>query len=113
MNQATRRAARAHAIAQARPAALATAWWLWILLALAALSAQALAQDNAPPATLPTPGGAQAIDPNAPAATTGVIRPPAHVDPGIKAKPPVPPAALPTPVIPPPGSTGGLPVQPK
>ena len=46
--------------------------------------------------------------------SSGVLKPPADIDPGIQAKPPVPPAKLPTTVIPPPGTPGGDPTtQPK
>ena len=48
-----------------------------------------------------------------PAPSDGVVQPP-NLDPGIQAAPPVPSAALPTPVIPPPGTAGGNPtVVPK
>ena len=59
----------------------------------------------------------QSAAPAPPAATdagNGVIRPPAQVDPGMKVASPVPAAALPTPIVPPPGTAGGNPsVQPK
>lgn len=46
--------------------------------------------------------------------SSGVLKPPADVDPGIQAKPPVAPSKLPTTVIPPPGTPGGDPsAQPK
>lgn len=95
-----------------------------ILLALMALAA---AQDNppAPPGTI-APPGSQAANPKSPGVATpdspgtglqsssGVIKPPSGVDPGIHTEPPVPAGALPTPVIPPPGTSGGDPtVQPK
>ena len=40
---------------------------------------------------------------------SGVLQPPANIDPGIQAKPPVPSSKLPTKVIPPPGTPGGDP----
>jgi hypothetical protein len=56
--------------------------------------------------TVPPPGGAGAME-------KGVIRPPGAVDPGISKGTPNP-QAFPTPIIPPPGSSGGNPrVQPK
>lgn len=84
------------------------------LLASVVMSASAQGQDNPPP----QPPGSPSVEPSNPGAGitggTGVIRPPAQVDPGIKAKPPVPPSALPMPVIPPPGTPGGnTSVQPK
>ena len=45
---------------------------------------------------------------------SGVLKPPANVDPGIQAKPPVPSSKLPTTIVPPPGTPGGDPTtQPK
>jgi hypothetical protein len=41
--------------------------------------------------------------------SSGVLKPPADVDPGIQAKPPVAASKLPTTVIPPPGTPGGDP----
>ncbi len=41
--------------------------------------------------------------------SSGVLKPPADVDPGIQAKPPVAASKLPTTVIPPPGTPGGNP----
>lgn len=41
--------------------------------------------------------------------SSGVLSPPADVDPGIQAKPPVSSSKLPTTVIPPPGTSGGDP----
>jgi hypothetical protein len=92
-------------------------WWVgWVLLGWLILAASAAVGQETP---TPLPNLAQ---PNPPAQTaqaapgpaSGVIKPPAHVDPGIRIKPNVPPAALPMPIIPPPGTPGGNPnVQPK
>jgi hypothetical protein len=72
--------------------------------ALAQTAPQTLVPAPAPPTKRPdTPGGA---------ASQGVIRPPARVDPGIRRKPPAVQGVMP--VIPPPGSPGGNPhVKPK
>ncbi len=74
-------------------------WWLaaMVLAGAAILSTAALGQDNppSPPGVIPPPA-AQNANPNTPGTaapsspgtgtnSTGVIRPPAHVDPGIKA----------------------------
>lgn len=68
---------------------------------------------NAPAAELPPPDAAQGQGvPNGTAPLlgdrdSGVIRPPAGVDPGINQGTPAPPSHFPTPVVPPPGSPGG------
>ena len=82
------------------PLMVALAATALLLASVAAFGQSAQSGGNAaPPASTPD---------------SGVIRPPAQVDPGIKAKPPVPSAALPTPVIPPPGAAGGnTAMQPK
>ncbi len=63
-------------------------------------------------ATVPVAAAAQQAPPRSD--NSGVLQPPANVDPGIQAKPPVPSSKLPTKVIPPPGTPGGDPTtQPK
>lgn len=92
------------------------AWWLgWVLVGSIFVATAAIAQDSQQtnPAPSPSNGPAQTT-PATPGADTGVIKPPSGVDPNIRVKPAVPPAALPMPVIPPPGTPGGNPtVQPK
>ena len=57
---------------------------------------------------LPVAASAQQAPP-AQGGGSGVLTPPANVDPGIQAKPPVPSSKLPTTIIPPPGTPGGDP----
>lgn len=86
--------------------------WRW-MAALALLPGGALAQPVPPREAVPPRPETQVPAPPRPTPPTGVIRPPAGVDPGIQA--PVPaPAPGTTPVIPPPGTPGGDPrVQPR
>ena len=64
-------------------------------------------------ADIPSSGGAPERRPGSGAPPGGVIRPPAGVDPGIRAPAPNPNPGT-TPVIPPPGTPGGDPrVQPR
>ncbi|MBN9564314.1 MAG: hypothetical protein J0H14_26845 [Alphaproteobacteria bacterium] len=111
---------RARSIALARGQRSPGEWLAWLALTaalgLAAISA-AHAQTTTPAhplppksdqtgPTVPAPGGTGALE-------KGVIRPPAAVDPGITKGTPNP-QAFPTPIIPPPGSSGGNQrVQPK
>ncbi len=116
-------ARRRGAVVQARssPEARPELWFAaMLMLGSLILSVSALGQDNpsAPPETIQPPGAQTAPAPgpgttNPPGIARGLIRPPAGIDPGIRAKPPVPLSALPTPVIPPPGTAGGDTVQPK
>ena len=87
--------------------------WSACLLLAAGLAAFAGTQpghaETNPPRNLPPSNGTQAAPPPA-AGTgsheTGVIQPPAGVDPGMT-KPAPNPKEFPTPVVPPPGTSGG------
>ena len=57
-------------------------------------------------AVAPLAAQAQATQPTQ-TPSSGVLKPPTDIDPGIQAKPPVAPSKLPTTVIPPPGTPGG------
>ncbi len=112
---------QARNIALARKRRPAGEWLPWLALmaaiGLAAIGA-AHAQTTTPPAR-PLPPKSEETGPTTPppegtgAMEKGVIRPPAAVDPGMTKGTPNP-QAFPTPIIPPPGSSGGNPrTQPK
>jgi hypothetical protein len=114
------RRARAIALRRRQPP-----WWLpWLVLASLLVAGTAFGQTkqqdgqsanppaSPPPAgTLPPASMGRGSDTPGGSATNGVIQPPA-VDPGM-AKPTPPTDTMSTPVIRPPGQSGGRPVVPK
>lgn len=113
---------QARSIALARRRRPPGEWLPWVVL-MAALGLGAIgaahAQTTTPQPTHPLPPKSDQTGPTVPppggtgAMEKGVIRPPAAVDPGMTKGTPNP-QAFPTPIIPPPGSSGGNQrVQPK
>jgi hypothetical protein len=73
-------------------------------------TARALAADSKPTNNEPAhaPQAQQVVPPDEGGVHTGIIHPPASIDPGMT-KPSPNPEAFPTPVVPPPGTPGGNP----